>query len=214
MVSRLRDCGSRLCKQALEFVDLIMSHTDLVGVTGGLAYDPEGASDIDIVVYGARVDEVYRLLVDLRREGVTSPYLGSGHGWSSDDLALNTVAREERVLIGYVGGFEYNVKLVHCTRPAPCTPFRILNLEAKVRANVRHVSPYTVPAVYRLELNEPLKIGTRSYTWIYLLSHRLRYTEIPEGMAVEAKGVLEEFEGLLRLVPDHSGYVKPLYRPW
>ncbi|HIQ23919.1 MAG TPA: hypothetical protein EYH50_02595 [Pyrodictium delaneyi] len=190
-----------------------MGYTDLVGVTGGLAYNPYKASDIDIVVYGAHADRVYQLLVKLRREGITTPYRGVGHSWSSSDIELNRALNKERVLIGYINGFEYNVKLVPCTKPAPCIPFKTVNTRVKVRGVVRHVSPYTVPAVYKLELYKPLTLGTKSYTWVYLFSHRLRYTEILEGMAVEAKGVLEEFEGLVRLVPDHSGYVKPLYRP-
>ncbi|WP_338248942.1 hypothetical protein [Pyrodictium abyssi] len=213
IVSRLRACDRTLCRKARDLVDAIMGYTDLVGVTGGLAYNPYKASDIDIVVYGSRVDRVYQLLVELRREGVTAPYRGAGHGWSSSDIELNTALNKERVLIGYIDGFEYNVKLVPCTKPAPCIPFRTVKAGVKARGVVKRVSPYTVPAVYRLELYKPLTLGTKSYTWVYLFSYRLRYTEIPEGMAVEAKGVLEEFEGLVRLVPDHSGYVKPLYRP-
>ncbi|KSW11978.1 hypothetical protein CF15_04095 [Pyrodictium occultum] len=211
---RLRSCSTRLCRAALQLLDELRAYTELAGVTGGLAYNPAGAGDIDIVVYGTGIEEVYKLLQDLRIEGVTRPYHGRGHGWSRADMELNRAIAGDRVLIGYMGGFEYNVKLVPCRRPARCTPIRILAEGALVRGVLRPVSPYTVPALYKLELEKPLRLGLGSYNWIYLLTHRLRYTEMPRGLRVEVLGDIEHFEGSVRLVPDHGGYVKPLnHRP-
>ena len=209
--TKLKSCNMPLCRRALELVELIESVTELVGVTGGLAYNPTNASDIDIVVYGSRLDDVYRLLVDLRQDGVTTPHRGHGHGWNRADITLHKTIGEQRVLFGYIDGSEYNVKLVPCTRPERCMPVSLLIENLTISGILEQVSPYTIPAVYRLMLREPLRLNDANYSWIYVLSYRLRYTELPSGMKVEVKGVLEESEGIIRIVPDHGGYVKPLY---
>lgn len=196
-----RGCGSRVCQAALLLLEELGSAAgfDRVGVTGGLAYSPLDASDADVVVYGFRAaTEAYRRLLELREEGVTEPYYGSGHGWVEADSLLHRALAAKRVLFGALNGVEYNVRLVACERPSPCS--RVLSFgSAAVRARICSGVGFTTPTLYRLCGSSIAQL---------LMSHRLRYTEIPIGAAIEAKGRIEEVCGMRVLVPDHGGYVR------
>lgn len=196
-------CSSRVCRAALLLLDELGSAAgfDRVGVTGGLAYSPLNASDADLVVYGFRAAvEAYRRLLELREEGVTKPYYGSGHGWTGADSLLHKVLAAKRLLFGRLSGVEYNVRLVACERPSPCS--RVLSLgSAAVRARICGGVGFTTPTLYRLCGSPAAQL---------LASHRLRYTEIPLGAVIEAKGRIEEICGMRALVPDHGGYVRIL----
>ena len=204
-VERLQGCGSRVCRAALTLLEYIHSAgVEAAGVTGGLAYNPRGAGDADLVVYGAgEAGRVYKLLRDLREEGVTEPFRGRGHGWSRRDETLGAALAEHRLLIGLLGGVEYNVRLVACKAPGPCWPIRVVG-EAVVEATVCGGLAYTTPSIYRL-------CGARAS---FMMSYRLRYAEIPVGARIRAAGRLEEHcPGLLVLNPDHGGWVEMLAPP-
>jgi hypothetical protein len=72
-------CESRVCRAGLRLLAILASAVglDAVGVTGGLAYAPFSAGDVDVVVYGWRAGlEAYRVLRELREEGTTEPHYG------------------------------------------------------------------------------------------------------------------------------------------
>ncbi len=199
---RLRGCETRVCRAArllLEYLEAAVSN-DVVGVTGGLAYNTRGASDVDVVVYGSAAHEAYKVLQELRRLGVTTPFTGIGHGWSNNDAELGEKLSSSRVLFGYIEGVEYNVRLVACEEPARCYRVRVLG-RARVRARLCGGIGYTTPAVYTL-------CGTSKAR--LLMSFRLRYTELPSHALIEAEGVLEEHCGMKVLVPDHGGWIRLL----
>ena len=198
---RLRGCGSRTCRAAMDLLEHLSSaigNAGVAGVTGGLAYAPSKAGDVDLVVYGGRaVERAYRALVDMREEGVTSPMPPRGHEWSRYDVELARHLNRSRVLLGVYRGVEYNVRLVPCTAPSRCTPARILG-EARIVGDVCGSAGFTTPAFYTL--------CSKDRPVIHVATWRLRYTEIPVGARVEAWGSLEEWCGGLRvLVPDHGG---------
>lgn len=208
-----RECRSALCSAALELLEYISSVTDLVGVTGGLAYNPLGANDIDIVVYGSRIETVYNVLRDLRYDGVTSPFTGRGHGWSNYDYTLNSVIARLRYLLGYYKGYEYNVRLIYCTRPARCTPIQVLG-RIMLEAEVVSALGFSTPSLYVLR---PRRIHTENRAILnkitkarslQMITYRLRYAEIPVKTIITVKGELESHEGVLRVIPDHGGNIR------
>jgi len=205
-------CGSALCRAALELLEHIVSITDLVGVTGGLAYNPLGASDIDIVAYGPRIEEVYKALRDLRLDGITSPFTGRGHGWRDSDHILNSLIREQRYLLGYYKGFEYNIRLIYCTKPARCNPIRLLG-RVKLEAEVISAIGFSTPSLYvlkpkRIYAGDEKIIGEIARAQLLqMLTYRLRYAEIPVRTVILVEGELESHEEVPRIVPDHGGSV-------
>ncbi|BEP17093.1 hypothetical protein PYJP_04450 [Pyrofollis japonicus] len=208
-VKGLKECSTAICKAARDLVEYISTVTDLVGITGGLAYNPRTASDIDVVVFGSRIDDVYKLLVEMRKEGITKPYSGTGHAWSHEDMKLHNLLSRRRVLIGMYNGFEYNVRLIYCCRPAHCTPFKLLG-EAEIRARILSSTNYSTPSIYLLSV-----VSIKGKYWenilpnkLYMLTYRIRYMEIPNNAVIDIMGSLEEQEGLIRIVPDHDGFVK------
>jgi len=208
-------CSSRICLAARELVEYIGSADELVGVTGGLAYNPRRAGDIDIVAYGPRIEEAYRVLRDLREESKTEPLQGEGHGWTSEDYELHMKIASRRLLLGYYKGVEYNVRLIYCTKPERCIPIRLLG-EAEIEAHIVGGIGFSTPAIYLLR---PKRV--KSFTpfaaealqrasSIRLYTFRLRYMELPIGSTILVKGEVEEHEGVPVLVPDHKGFVKIL----
>ncbi len=205
---RLRSCSTGLCRAALELLESLASATrrGLVGVSGGLAYGAPAAGDIDLVVYGSGdVERVYRLLGELRGEGVTSPAPPRGHGWSRSDERLARSVQGARLLVGVYRGYEYNVRLVHCTRPSRCAPTRLLGA-VELEGQICGGTGFTLPVFYTLCL--------RGGGVALVASWRLRYTELPPGMSVRVAGEVEEWCGGLRVVvPDHGGYIVPAEGP-
>ncbi len=192
--ARLRGCSSPGCRAALALLEHMASAgVEAAGVTGSLAYAPEVARDADIVVYGpADAERAYRLLADLRADGVTQPLEAPDEPWGGGLEA--TLGR--RLLVGRLGGVAYTVRLVACTRPTRCLRVRRLGF-VRACGTLRHAGPsWLTPTVY--ELDAP---GRRLL--VYTL--RLRYAELPDGARVCVEGVLEEVCGLERLVPDWGG---------
>ncbi|ABM80710.1 hypothetical protein [Hyperthermus butylicus] len=209
-VRSLTVCERPLCRAALELLEYLESGgADYVGVTGGLAYNPDSASDIDLVVYGAKnTEKAYRILEELRAEGVTAPLHGLGHGWTHDDWVLHQKLAPQRLLMGLFRGYEYNVRLVDCTTPAPCKPL-IVRGRLRVTGRIIGGSPTTTPAIYILSLFKPVQCGKVLARVLHVETFRLRYTEIPVKAVIEAWGVLEEREpGFCVLVPDWRGGIK------
>jgi hypothetical protein len=210
-VAAVKACSRSICRAALELLELLAtSGEDCIGVTGGLAYSAGSANDIDLVVYTSKPGRVYQLLIDLRAEGRTKPLTRLGHGWGRYDVLLHEATRTVRVLQGLYGGFEYNVKIVACRKPVRCKPISHLG-SVKARGWLEPLSPFTVPATYRLLVESyegpPLSLEPSSLL-VYTL--RLRYTEIPR-LRVEVKGSLELWPGRVAVLePDRGGYVKPL----
>lgn len=203
----LARCSLPICRAALDLLELLRGEgVRLVGVTGGLAYDPASAGDIDLVVYGQRqVDLAYQALARLRAEEVTEEAPPGGHGWSVLDRELALAARG-RLLLGLYRGFEYSIRLVPCTMPTACTRIRVRGM-ARLRGRLCGGVAYTTPAFYRLCSSDS---GVAD---VVVVTYRLRYMELPEGIPVEVYGRLEEWcGGGLYVVPDIGGYVKLLSR--
>lgn len=198
-----RTCiSSRVCQTALELIEYITSSISdpiYAGFTGGLAYNPENASDIDIVVYGfSNAYRVYKLLRDLRSEGVLKPFIGVGHAWSESDKMLHSMLATRRLLFGLYKEYEYNVKLVSCVKPGKCFHIRKSG-KVCVIGRVCRAYPFTIPAVYVL---------CSSRERVTVLTHRLRFLEIPLNAVVEVCGIVEFWPGRRRIiVPDHGGYI-------
>jgi len=197
-----RNCASGVCRAALELLDALASAVgwDSVGVTGSLAYSPEQADDIDIVVYGyGKVLEAYRVLAELRGSGLTRPYLGRGHAWSREDRLLHAKLARKRLLFGVFQGYEYNVRLVTCTSPAPCTRVRSLG-HIEVRGRLCSALGFTTPAHYML--------CTTGGHRVHIVTYRLRYSELPLGVMLEVRGLRQELCGRELVTPDHGGYIR------
>lgn len=213
----LKDCNTRLCRAAYDLFILISSAVDeeFIRVTGSLAVDPYKASDIDLVVYGcSETYRAYKLLIDLRRDGITRPYKGVGRGWNSKDIGLHQGLRTERVLLGLFKGIPYSLRLVDCIRAWRCTPFRVIGRCIKVRGRIERAMAYTTPSYYLVVLHEPLILGDNVVLkTLLIITHRLKFMEIPENTLIEVQGVLEEVDkSLYRLSPDHGGYISLVNR--
>jgi len=201
---RLRGCDAPLCRAALELLELLGLPLGEPpgGVTGGLAYSPRSAGDMDLVVYGLGTgSEVYRALHDLREEGVTAPLRGRGHGWSRADEALHEALARNRLLQGIYRGRVYEVRVVACTAPSPC-PRIFTEGWRSVEGVVCGGLGYATPSLYRV-------CGVDGEDWL-VVSYRLRYTELPRGLRVRVQGQVQRLCGLRVLVPDHGGSVEPL----
>ena len=200
----LRGCSAPACRAALELLELLglAPGEPPGGVTGGLAYSPGRAGDLDLVVYGARAgEEVYRALRDLREDGVTAPLRGRGHGWSAADERLHGALASARLLQGVYRGFVYEVRVVACTAPSHCPRIHVEG-EAVVEGTVCGGAGYTTPSLYRL-------CGAGEAEWL-VMTYRLRYTELPRGLRVRVRGQVQVLCGLRVIVPDHGGSVEPL----
>ncbi len=200
----LRSCDAPICRAALGLLELLglAPGEPPGGVTGGLAYSPGSASDIDLVVYGLGAgEEVYRALRDLREDGVTAPLWGRGHGWSAADEGLHEALATARLLQGVYRGFVYEVRVTACTAPSHCPRIHVEGW-AVVEGVVCGGLGYTTPSLYRV-------CGAGGEEWL-VMSYRLRYTELPRGLRVRVGGQVQRLCGLRVLVPDHGGSVEPL----
>ena len=207
---KLKSCRRKICVDAREFIEYLPGD-DRIGVSGRLGYDPENAHDIDIIVYGQREGEkVYKALIDLREDKVTEPFYGVGRGWSKYDAYLNKLVAERRVIFGLFRGVEYNVRIVPCVCPQKCIPRRTISRIATIGVLVDNRLSFTTPAYYIVRLDREVRVGRFRIEWIFLVTYRLKYSDLPAGLAVEIEGDLELFESLVSIVPDHRGYVKPL----
>jgi len=210
LIERVESCKEKICSIAREFVEHLPS-SDKIGVSGRLSYDPSNARDIDIVVYGQRAgEEVYRALVDLRDDKVTEPFYGVGRCWSKSDVSLNKLVAEGRVVFGLFRGVEYNVRIVPCICPQKCIPRRIAGRRSIVGVIEDNKLSFMTPAYYVVKLHRQVVVGGLKTRRIFLVTYRLKYSELPLGLEVEVEGDIELFESTISIVPDHSGYVKPL----
>jgi len=182
----------------------------LVGVTGSLAYSPEDAEDIDLVAYGPRIERVYKALRDLREDAITQPFRGRGHAWSDYDYLLNNIIASRRLLFGYYKGFEYNVRLVYCTKPVRCIPIRVLG-RARLEADIVSSISFSTPALYTLRIRKIFDTDIsllNGLEYIQMITFRLRYMEIPVSSRIIVRGEIESLEGVPRIIPDHGGFVR------
>ena len=208
---KCRESGRRgWCRDAQAFIEALEAASSIVGVTGSAALDPSRAGDLDLVVYGAkRGYRAYRALLEMREEGVTQPLEGPGKEWSRDDWELHRLLCGRRVLQGRYGVVEYTVRIVHCSKPVPCAPRRILGRALVLGIVVGDEASYTTPAIYPLRV-----LAGWSGDRVFFLTHRVRYQEIPRGSIVEVEGLVEEVDGVAEAVsPDHGGRIRLVQQP-
>ncbi|MGC9209689.1 MAG: nucleotidyltransferase domain-containing protein [Acidilobus sp.] len=178
-----------------------------VGLTGSYAIGLQRPdSDVDLLVYSRRPDEIYARLLDLRGSGLIS------------DCDLEQRFRKERssftlkefltlhplkVLDSCYKGVPYTLRLLRAIDETPCrsmfTPLGWLTAIGELKP----LEPYLTPATYIYNAE-----GGGEYV---LLSWRTRYQELPPGRYL-VRGLVQrdEINGLLYIVPDLEGYVKPL----
>ncbi len=196
----------RVCRAFRGLYEELVSAAGEAGATGSLAFKADRAGDVDLVVYGYRRGwRAYRRLLEMRVRGVTVPFRGRGKGWSSGDYVLHVFFAERRVLQGFYMGVPYTVRIVACTKPSPCPPRRVVGRVA-VEAVITGGESYYTPAVYSLEV-------VRGYhtSRLLMVTHRIRYQEIPPGTRVAVEGSLEEVCGVRAYIsPDRGGRVSPL----
>ncbi len=194
-VPRIDGCSTRTCTVAREMLEYIESTgARYYGITGSLAYSPAKARDIDIVVYGFNDGlKVYRLLADLRAEGVTEPLKEPDTPW---EPGLRR-SLSQRLLLGRIKGIAYSIRLVTCTAPEKCLRVGRLGW-LRVCGVLKPLSaPWATPVYYRL---------FHEHSVVVVKSYRIRYTELANTHAC-VEGFLEKDETGIYLVPDRGGSV-------
>ena len=204
-----REKRSKWCLTVLGFLEELESSIGSgIGVTGSAAYYFEEAGDIDIVVYGSRAGRrAYSVLREMREQGKTTPFKSIGKNWSKKDVELHKRLAEKRLLQGYYKDIPYTIRIVACKKPAPCIPVRVKNI-VRVRARIADSSlSYFTPAYYLLEEVH----GDVELDRLVMLTHRIRYQELPNNTRIEVLGLIEEHCSMVyALTPDHNGYVNLL----
>ncbi len=181
----------------------------------------EETSDVDLIVYGSRnTKEMYRVLKDLREDGITKSLSNGGllmEYHKHEDLGFNEyrMLRNNSVLQGvFFDKIRYSIRLVPYTRGFnKCierTKF-IGFYRLRIRI-VDYIQHYTTPAKYIVEvINAPAKLSKILGKKIQLITYRLRYTELPPNTVLEGIFRVEVLvnNNIVRIVPDYYP-VKPL----
>lgn len=204
----------RLAPWVTEFMDLLI---ELSGVdpedclvTGSLLIGEQEGSDIDLVFYGDNVaDKVYDVLKYLRESGTTSPLGPSGlleeYGKHKNlSISQYFMLRGHSLLQGYyMSRYRYTIRLVpytygfmECIDPVIMSSYEVLSIKV-----IEAIKPYTTPAVYRVRV-----LGThRIPGHTYMVSFRIRYTELVEGAILRGYFRIEEHRNKkYYVIPDHS----------
>ncbi|RLG84473.1 MAG: hypothetical protein DRO40_01050 [Thermoprotei archaeon] len=193
------------------FIDAGISE-DYIYVTGSRALPLiYTANDIDLVIYGEKnCEKAYRLLLDLRADGVTRALQGMDlikeYMSKHKDIQLSDYEflRKNSVLQGVYKGVRYSIRLVPYEKGVnECIDEVNDFIEYKGLVEiVRVIRSYTTPAYYEVRLLNTDKT-------VLMATYRLRYTELEKGIAAYVYGRLETHNDKEVLVPDH-GVLKPV----
>ena len=183
---------------------------DSLGVTGSLLAKTViprlEAVDIDIVVRGIEESKrVYEVLRKLRDERLLSPVNSPVYReLEVQDLKTRHTLMKKRILEGLYKNIPYSIRLIPCRRQQAITS-RIKRLEwwEGVIEIVEQIQPYIMPYQYRIHVvktNSPYKPTS-------LISYRMRFSELPLGLRLYVRGILEYHtsEGELKICPDQPG---------
>ena len=205
----VREYDNELVKTALQLYRELSQYLELEG-TGGftgsilLGLHSE-RSDIDIAIYGLdKGKEVYAVLQELRRRGITSPLnkmLAINFLKSRKDTSEPADAwlkhEEKKVLTGVFLNKVYNIKLVplpleikHSYRTIKIK--RLGKVEAVCRIHADSLSIFT-PNMYEIEVVNVIEGSELAFQATYVTSFRSRYAEQARaGDTVKILGTLEE----------------------
>ncbi len=190
----LRDEG--VVKAALELLEII---TDGCGCVAGLSGSLAGgyftrSSDIDIVVYSDS-SACYDLLRRLRYEGVLTSFTYGQAYWEFIDVYEGSDTRFldlmcKRVLQGNFRGFKYTVRLVDCEHPIVLRDYSMLPEVTLLARIIDSTHSYTTPATYLCEVVSSNTYYVGLGGKVILMTHRIRFTELGEGLILQVKAPL------------------------
>ncbi len=183
---------------------------DSIGVTGSLlaktVIPSIEAGDIDIVVRGTRESEkAYRALRRLREKGILSSVNSPVYRELEvqDEKTRHTLMKK-RLLEGLYKNTPYSIRLIPCRKQQAITGrIKRLGWWEGVLEIIEHIQPYIMPYHYKIRVirtNNPYKPTS-------LISYRMRFSELPLGLRLYVRGILEYHvgEGELKICPDHPG---------
>ncbi len=181
-----------------------------IGITGSLLAKkiiPRlESADIDIVVRGVEESKrVYSALRELRGEGVLSSINSPVHReLEVQDPKTRYTLMKNRLLEGLYENTPYSIRLIPCRRPHfPKNKIRRLGWWEGIIEIIEPIQPYIMPYQYRVRA---IKTNS-SYKPTSLISYRMRFSELPIGLRLYVKGVLEHHGGggELKICPDQPG---------
>lgn len=194
VVSRLKGLThERIVRVALELLETITDGCGCVaGFSGSLAgcYFTE-SSDIDIVVY-SRISACYDLLRRLRGEGLLTPLnYGEAYGeflevCEGEDTKLTDLILR-RILQGSFRGFKYTIRLVDCGHSLLMKDYTVLPEVTLLVKIVDATRSHTTPATYLCNVVNSNTSYIRSGDDVTLLTHRIRFTEMYEGLMLKVR---------------------------
>ncbi|MEM1600943.1 MAG: hypothetical protein QXH57_02120 [Sulfolobales archaeon] len=194
VVNRLKELAhERIIRASLELLETIIDGCGCVaGFSGSLAggYFTE-SSDIDIVVY-SRISACYDLLRRLRSEGVLAPFnYGEAYGeflemCEGEDMKLAELMRR-RILQGSFRGFKYTIRLVDCEHQLLMKDYVVLPEVTLLVKIVDVTHSHTTPATYLCSVVSSNTSYIKSRDSITLLTHRIRFTELYEGLMLRVQ---------------------------
>lgn len=208
VVDRLKGLAhEKIVKVALELLKTI---TDGCGCAAGFSGSLAGgyfteSSDIDIVVY-SRLSACYDLLRRLRGEGLLAPFnYGEAYGEflevrEDEDVKLADLI-SRRILQGSFRGFKYTIRLVDCRHSVLMKDYTVLPEVILLVKIVDTTHSYTTPATYLCSVVSSNTSYIRSRDDVTLLTHRIRFTELYEGLMlrVQAPAYLMKNRTLINL---------------
>jgi len=171
------------------------------------------ASDVD--VHCLDLPGSYERLCRLYEDGVLE-HLGPGAVWEEVhevsegiEVVRHTQLMMRKLLQGVYRGVRLTLRFINCERIKPLLgPYvdvRPAELLVKVVA-----SDYRTPSVIEAEV---VRSSTRVPSALYLVSHRVRYAEIPEGTLISVEGFVRLSSGGLYVVNLDESTVRWLLPP-
>ncbi len=171
------------------------------------------ASDVD--VHCLDLPSSYERLRELYEIGVFK-HLSLCEAWKEVhevsegiDMARHVQLLQSKLLQGVCGEIKFTLRFVNCERIKPLLgPYvdvRPAELLVKVVA-----SDYRTPSVIEVEV---VRSSTKVPSTLYLVSHRVRFTEIPEGTLISIDGLVRLALSSLHLVNLDESTVRWLLPP-
>ena len=183
---------------------------EYIGVTGSLLAKKVlpglEVGDIDIIVRGREESiKAYRALRKLRANGILSSINSPVYReLEIQDPKTRLELMRKRVLEGLFDKTPYSIRLIPCLKQTEKTSrIKRLGWWTGTIEIVEPIQSYIMPYQYKIKV-----IGENSSQKPrVLISYRMRFSELPRGLILWVKGILEYHvdEGVLKLCPDHPG---------
>ncbi|MCE4615342.1 MAG: nucleotidyltransferase domain-containing protein [Desulfurococcales archaeon] len=183
-----------------------------VGITGSyLLGCPRDGSDIDLIIHGKLLRDEYAIMRDvlggLRKCNgslVEKNYIEKISADNSMDLSNYREIFKDKILEGCYENKLYSIRIVEeDAANIVCRNTYYYKDHIVIVGRLIHVKPYTTPAIYIIQNDEP-DYSYNVMTW------RIRYTELPEGFyLIEGESFVDSAGGSW-IIPDHGGRIKKL----